>query len=127
MSLFGIDMPAIFAAAMGDKLIDATLTKVFPGTYDITNPSAGNRPSSITYTCKAVAVDIVNEFVAADQTRGLHGKVLILLGTMSAAGVIPAPGDTITMASPGGGTLVGKVTKADTDPAGVQSTCDVLG
>ena len=125
-NLFGVNLRGLFATAMGKQLYDATLTRMTFGAYSSIDPSAGSSPSTAVYPCKAVPTKVAYSFVTNEVTRAVSGEVLVLLGTLP-VGISPGPGDVISIVNPKDGTtMVGTVTSADTDPAGVQSTCQVL-
>jgi hypothetical protein len=129
-NLFGVDLQALFATAIGGQLYDATVVKKTPGAYNPADPTAGTNPSSATYTCKGVPTKVQHEFIAGDQTRHITGEVLIMLGTMSTLGIQPAPGDIITIVKPGTTTnVVGTIIEkgVSIDPAGATAMCKVRG
>ena len=102
-SPLGRDFAASMAARFGGRLYAATLTKHTPATYD----GSGNRVAGATapYTCSAIAFSYSNRFVDGEQVRKGDYRVVIIRGTLtplvSGDTVLPNPGDTIAIPTPG--------------------------
>lgn len=130
-NLFGVDIKAIAASALGGLLYDATLGKKTAGVYNSSDPTAGQGVTTTNYTCKGVPTKVTHEFLDGDQVRRITGQVVILLGTMSTAGIVPAPGDTITIFRPGtvGSNMTCTIIKdgVSVDAAGAHALCKVRG
>jgi hypothetical protein len=127
-NLFGIDLQALFATAMGGQLLPMTLKKRVPGTtYDPLDPSAGPRYAETSYSVKGVVE--MQEAFEGDLVRIKKGRATVLLGTITPKGIRPEPGDVLTVTVPGTTTTqdVNVVDPCDYDPAGVQATVSVRG
>jgi hypothetical protein len=120
--LFGVDISGIIRDAIGPGVLDATLTRVTPGTRTAAL-TAGTQPTTVAYACKG--------FVDSQKVRFVNGtlvkagqKVVVLIGDTIAGGTVaPQPGDRISIEGasyviPEGGTI-------DRDPAGATYTCAV--
>lgn len=125
----GIDPVAIIAQTIGTMAsVDATLTHIVPGSYDVNNPGQGNHPSTTTHTCRVTTTKFVLKTLEDELVRVVEGKLLVLIGTISPSGVWPQPGDTITLIPPVGASRAFTITGAvDIDGAGATAECEVQG
>ena len=121
--LFGIDISGIIAREVGKGVLDATLTKVTPGTRTPGSLSSGTNPTEVLHACKG--------FIDTQRIRNLDGtlvasgqKVVVLLGdTIDSGNTAPALGDKITIEGsiysiPDDGNI-------DRDPAAATYICTV--
>ena len=135
MSLFGVDIAGIMAGAMGSKLLAVTLTRKVPTTRESGNLVDGFQQSTpLTYTCRGVFESggtrnlganpsaPISYAPASTLTESGDSKILILAGTFSTAGIVPATGDTLTIE---GGTY--SIVSVDVDPAVATFSCSVRG
>ena len=114
--LFGIDIAGIVASAIGPGVLDATLTRVTPGTRgaDLT---AGTQPTTATYACKGFMDS--KDHKSINGTLVTNGDVIIVLigGTISSGSISPETNDQILIE---GANYV--VSGLDRDPAGATFT-----
>jgi len=117
---FGVNLPKEIDAALGKALLPATLTKVTPGTR--TNITGGTKPTEVPYTTRGF-IDFQNDEFQ-NPTLAVNGrKVVVLLGNPLPSGIVPRPGDRITIE----GTLyhIPNDGEVDRDPASATYTCEV--
>lgn len=100
-NLFGVDFRSLFAGAMGGLLLPMTLKIRTPGTYSATDPSAGPTDTEVSYSCKG-SVNVVEKYQDGDLVRIRDAEAVVLLGTISTAGIRPKPGDVLVVTIPGG-------------------------
>ena len=91
------------AQKLGPQLLPATLTRITPGTRMPGEVSAGTNPTTVDYSCRGFVSDYQDN--AIDGTNILGGDRLItLLGGTLPTGVVPLPGDRVTIADFAGAT-----------------------
>lgn len=114
--LFGVDIAKLIADAIGPGVLDATLSRVVPGSRGA-NLTGGTNPTTTSYACKGFIDSKMRE--AIDGTLVKDGDVTIVLigGTISGGTVSPQTSDTVTIE---GSTYV--VSALDRDPAGATFT-----
>lgn len=94
--LFGLDIAKLVADSIksaGDVL-PATLIKVTAGTR--TTPTGGTHPTEQGYPAKGVISDYTDRERAATEIKSSERKIL-LLGASLPPGIVPVPGDKITI------------------------------
>lgn len=135
-TLLGVNFQQVFASALGGQLLPVTLGKQTAGTIDPSDPTAGTSPTTTSYTCKGTTDkwrdEAPRDGTMGDSVRMKTFEVIILLGTMSTAGVIPRPGDTITIVPPGESAAITARIDLDKDavkidPAGASAICKCSG
>ena len=114
--LFGVDIAKLIADAIGPGVLDATLTRVVPGSRGA-NLTGGTNPTTTAYACKGFIDSKMRE--AIDGTLVKDGDVTIVLigNTISGGTVAPQTSDQVTIE---GSTYV--VSGLDRDPAGATFT-----
>ncbi len=92
-NIFGADIAGAILDGLGGLVFDQTLTK----TTSIKDPDNSTRQikSTVPYPCKGFLDDYSKENNRNGATRVTDVKAVIL-GASLPAGVVPAPGDTIT-------------------------------
>lgn len=114
--LFGVDIAAKINAALGSKLLPATLTKRIQGTRGAV-ASDGLNPTTTTHAARGVVVDYDDSRVDGTLIQRTDRKVM-LLGDSIGSRAEPEPDDEITI---DGQTYV--VIRATSDPAKAQWSC----
>lgn len=116
MKLFGVDVSGLINKYVSPGVLDATLTKVVPGTRTGGALSSGTNPTTPTYACKG--------FIASKSTKTFpesltaDGTVkIILIGDSIASGAVPELNDRVTIE---GATF--QIDKLDRDPAAATYT-----
>ncbi len=118
-TVLGIDWSADMAALLGDELYAGSFTKSTPDSFDASNPVSAS-PDVDTYTFKGIAFSYAIGDLDSEQVTQGSWRVMILLGTIlddddaPAPGIVPGPGDSISIAPPGqstpiSGTVTGPV------------------
>lgn len=120
--LFGIDVAAILADAMGDGLPDAVLIKKTPGAVNLSNITGGSSPSPAPYPCKGLLSAVTQGVFDASLVRTKDLQVTILGGTLP-SGIVPASNDRLTIE----GKTYDVVTLGARDPAAATYTLLVRG
>lgn len=92
--LFGIDIAKTVNSAMGSGLLPATLIKTSPGTR--TTPSGGLHPTEQNYPARGIVGDYTDRERAGTDIKSSERRIL-LLGASLPAGIVPTPGDKITI------------------------------
>lgn len=128
-NLFGADIAGQIYKALGNSLLDATLTRVTAGTRDAAALTAGQvvDASSTSYPCKGFIEDYRDGEI--DGTAIRHGdRKIILLGKSLPDSIDPLPGDVIAIEGeswvivPAAGD--GRVARGvNRDPAGATFAC----
>lgn len=121
--LFGIDISGLIKKHVGSGVLDATLTKVTPGTRTPGQLTGGTNPTSTDYPCRGF-ID-TQAIEAKDGGLEIGGKlVVVLIGdTISEGTVAPEPGDRITIENTV--YLIPEDGQINRDPAKATYTCDV--
>lgn len=115
-SLFGIDIAGLINQYVASGLLDATLTKLTPGTRTGGALSSGTNPTSADYACKGIIVrQTVVEFKG--QLAPAGSKEIMLGGDSIASGAIPELNDRITIEG-----IVYQINQLDRDPAAATYT-----
>ena len=115
--LFGVDIAKEINKGLGPGLPDATLTIVTPGTRTGGALTDGTNPTTTTHAAKGFMDDY--EDFQIDGTIIQRGdRMVVLLGDSIADGVIPAPGDRVTIEGE-----EFNIVNVKRDPAGATYTC----
>jgi hypothetical protein len=93
--LFGVDIAAIIAGAMGDSLMDVLITKKVRGERVPGNLSAGRPVSDVPFACAGFWDD--NADVPVGVELAITDRIATLIGDTIPAGGIPVQGDSITI------------------------------
>lgn len=94
--LFGVDIAKELNAAMGSGLLPATLRKVTAGRRDPADPTGGSRPRK----GDSPARGLIRDYTQAERAQGevaAADRRIMLLGASLPAGIVPEPGDRITI------------------------------
>jgi hypothetical protein len=120
--LFGADIAGAIMEALGDGLLDATLTRVTPGTRNGSALTAGRVVGEVvtSYACKGFTDDYSNRDIDGTTIRNGDRKIL-LLGKSLPDAIDPQPGDLITIEGRAW-RISGPVKR---DPAGATFECQV--
>lgn len=94
--LFGKDIAKTMAGALGKHLLPATLTSKTPGTRTAGALTAGTNPDESTASAKGIIDDYSEGLIDGTLIRQGDRRVLLLGGTIS-GGVVPKPGDQVTI------------------------------
>lgn len=116
--LFGIDIAATVARAMGGGLLPVTLTKVSPGSRTSGQLAAGTNPTEAQHSCRGMK-DTLRSIRADSIVEDATAVVLILGGTLP-AGVVPTVNDKVLVEG-----NIHTILKVDRDPAAATYTCQV--
>lgn len=119
-SLFGLDIAGLVASSLGGHLLPATLTVVTAGARG-SDPTAGTNPTQVSHACRGVLEDYATRTIDGTMVRVGDRRALLLGGTLP-AGVVPKPGDTVTIE---GATF--NVVRVERDPAGAAYVCQLRG
>lgn len=119
--LFGVDISAQIASAMGGLLLPMKLVRVTPGTRTAGDLTSGTNPSTKTYPCRGVVEDYSLRYYAEDLVQKGDRKALILGGTLP-AGVVPQLGDHVVIEG-----VESQVIDVRRDPAGASYELQVRG
>ena len=114
--LFGIDIAGIVASAIGPGVLDATLTRVIPGTRGA-NPTAGTNPTTTAYACKGFIDAKSRESIGGTLVKDGDEIIILIGGTISGGSVSPEISDKVTIEG-----ADYKVSGLDRDPAGATFT-----
>ena len=120
-NLFGVDIAKEINDAMGSGLLAATLVSVTPGTPTPGSLTSGSNPTTVSSSCRAVMEDYLDREV--DGTLVVVGdRKVLILGASLPSGVIPEPGDRVTIES-----STFDVIRVMRDPAAASYTCQARG
>ena len=110
--LFGVDIAAIVASAIGPGVLDATLNSITEGTRTPGSLTSGTQPTTASYACKGF-MDSKNRRERSGQLVDDGDVIIMLIGnTISAGAIVPKLGDTITIES-----RTYRIGNLDRDPA----------
>ena len=110
--LFGVDIAAIVASAIGPGVLDATLNSIVAGTRTPGSLTSGTQPTTTSYACKGF-MDSKNRKERGGQLVDNGDVIIFLIGnTISGGSVVPKLGDTVTIES-----RTYRVGNLDRDPA----------
>jgi hypothetical protein len=117
--LFGVDIAGLIKDNIGPGVLDATLTKVTPGTRTPGSLTGGTNPTSATFACKG--------FIDKQANRDLRGTLIddgnvriVLIGdTINGGAAASAPETNDRVAIEGRTYVIGVV---DRDPAAATYT-----
>lgn len=96
MTIFGVDVRGIVGREIGPGLFPATLIVRTSGARDPANPAAGRPQTSTSYTCRAVDIQRMEDYFSGTLAIEADRAVLII-GASLPVGVVPKPGDQITL------------------------------
>ena len=97
--LFGVDIAAIVASAIGPGVLDATLNVITAGTRDVNNLTSSTQPTTTSYACKGF-MDSKDRKERSGQLVDNGDVIIMLIGnTISAGAIVPKLGDTVTIES----------------------------
>jgi hypothetical protein len=98
MGLLDGELASIVADALvsAEMSLPATLTKVTPGTRTPGAISAGRHSSTTDYPVQAIAASTSAMRIAGTLIAGVD-RVIRIFGASLPAGVVPTPGDRVTM------------------------------
>lgn len=117
--LFGVDIAGEINKGMGSGLLDATLTKVTPGTRTGGSLTGGTNPTTTTHAAKGFIDDYQDTQI--DGTIIQDGdRMVVLLGASIADSAIPTPGDRVTIEG-----SEFNIVRVKRDPAAATYTCQV--
>lgn len=94
--LFGKDIAGKMAGALGKHLLVATLISKTPGTRTAGALSAGTTPDSTQASARGIIDDYDSAQIDGTLIQKDDRRVLLLGGTIS-GGVVPKPGDQVTI------------------------------
>lgn len=92
--LFGVDIAKTVNQAMGKGLLPATLIKVTAGTR--ATPTGGTNPTAQNFPARGIISDYTDREKAGTEVKVGERKIL-LLGASLPAGIVPEPGDKVTI------------------------------
>lgn len=115
--LFGIDISGLVNKNIGPGVNAATLTKVTPGERLPGALTAGTRPTSADYACRAFVDPISRDQVDGTLVRDGDARVQIV-GDSVAGGQVPQVGDKVTVLS-----KTYQIVAVEVDPALALYTC----
>jgi hypothetical protein len=122
-NLFGVGISKLIKDNIGPNVLNATLTKVTPGTRSASEPTQGTNPTTTDYACKGFIDTQKVRFKAGTLVEG-GKKVAVLIGdTISNGTVTPAPGDFITIE--GTKYQIPEDGMIDRDPDAATYTCEI--
>jgi orotate phosphoribosyltransferase-like protein len=129
VDLFGVDIAAIVADALGPGLQAATLTKVTNGVRTPGNLAGGTNPTTTIFACRGVEVDLEQRFVgvvggSGDTVRRTDAAVMLIGDTIDGGATVPEAGDRVALA---GGAARAVVAVLESDPARATYTLAVRG
>jgi hypothetical protein len=121
--LFGLDIAGIVADSIDQAggLLDVLLTKKTPGVRDVNDPTAGTSPIPAPYACQGVISDYNTRLIDGTLVKTGDRRILILGATLD-AGIVPAPGDQVTIES-----QTFDVVRVARDPAAASYDCQARG
>lgn len=96
--IFGIDLAGIIFDELGPLLLDATLIKVTPGTRTGGSLTGGTNPNEASHSTKGFIDNYSDEQINGTVVM-LGDRKITLLGDGLPSGVVPTPGDKITIES----------------------------
>jgi hypothetical protein len=114
--LFGVDIAAIVASAVGPGVLDATLIRVTAGSRGA-NSTGGTTPTSTNYACKGFIDSKDRESVGGTLVKDGDVVIILIGNTISGGSIVPETNDKITIE---GATYV--VYGLDRDPAAATYT-----
>jgi hypothetical protein len=100
--LFGTDIAALVADALGDSLHEVTISRLTNQQRQSGNLTGGKTKTPVTFTARGIWEDYQPHQIDGDRVRVNDRKALLLGGTIPDGGH-PQPGDKITIE---GATLV---------------------
>ena len=109
--LFGVDFPKVMNQALGKHLLPATLISKTPGSRTGSALTAGTNPDETQASARGIVEDYSAGQVNGTLIQKDDRKVLLLGGSIS-GGVVPKPGDQVTIQG-----LTYNVVDVDSDPA----------
>lgn len=118
-NLFGANISGKVAAALGSKLLAATLVKRTPGTRTTTARDAGTNPTESRHTARGIVEEYSATQIDGTLVRRGDRRVLLLADTI-AGRKVPAQNDSIVIE---GQTYV--VVAVTRDPDAATFTCQV--
>lgn len=119
-NLFGVDIAGVIAQAMGNGLLPATLIKTTAGERSSGEVTAGTNPSTSSTSCRGFIEDYKDYQLTSSLIKTGDKKITLLGGTL--AGVVPKPGDKITIES-----STYNIIKVMRDPAAATYECQSRG
>lgn len=93
--LFGVDLSGIVAKSIGKGLPSVTLVKVTTGTREPGNQAGGTQPTTVSYLCKGLEVELEQRFIDGDMVKITDVAVLLLGDTIDSGNVVPQAGDRV--------------------------------
>lgn len=117
--VFGADIAGQIGDALGPLLLPATLIKVTQGDRTSGSPTAGQKTSESSKSCRGFTDSYSDGQVDGTLVERGDRKV-ILLGASIQGGAVPEPGDKVRIE---GATL--NIVNVDRDPAAATYTCQV--
>jgi hypothetical protein len=108
-TIFGVDLKGLFAGVFAGQISKATFTRRTAGAYDEDDPSGTPAQAVSSYSCDAQASSFEERFVEEAAVHKATYQAALILGTIvcvsgtAIAGIVPRPGDTISIPPPSGG------------------------
>lgn len=96
MTIFNVDVRGLVGQHIAPGLFPATLTARTPGARDPANPAAGRPQTNTPHPCRAVDVQRMEDYFSGTLAIEADRAVLIVGATLP-VGVVPKPGDLITL------------------------------
>lgn len=115
--LFGIDISGLVKKHIAPGLNTCVLTKITPGTRTAGNLAGGTKPTTANYAARGLIGELDQGRRENSLVRDGDLKILVV-GDSVASGIIPAPGDQVTIL---GGTY--NLIIVEVDPAKAVFVC----
>lgn len=123
IDLFDVDIAAIVADAIGPGLPEVTLIKVTNAARTAGNLAGGTNPTTTSYACRGLTIDLEERFIDGDTVRRGDRAVMLIGDTINGGATVPAAGDRITVE----GVTWAVVAIVDSDPARATWTVALRG